>query len=469
MTMRHAAARLIIVLAVFAACAVLANTQLLAQPAAEEEPAAPVPAAATQSKEVAEAQERFQKLDFDGALLKLNEACAKDPGLPPAEVIMATWFAMLPRGEGANGVRYYLDLAVAEHRDDPQAYIFLGGIALRERHITEAELLYGKANELMAKFQNAERKAKIEPAIYAGLADVAGARQDWPTEQKHLETLLKLDPENMAAKGQLAVALFQQKKTAQARDNLKQAYEGILAQAKAKGEANQDPLHWGAQMALLYENSGDHDQAKTWMDFALKSAPNSLSTWLEAARWSLQTGQIDQAEQQAAKAMQLDEKSLAAKVLRGVVALYKKDYRAAELYFENAHLQSPSTFVASNNLALALCEQDAQDKKTQALEYASNNARQYADRNSRWYTEAASTLGWVLYKNGRLDDADRVLSQLARSGRISEDTAYYLARVAADKGRADEAKTLLEKALKSKTPFSKPDSPVPAARKKRSW
>ncbi len=54
-----------------------------------------------------------------------------------------------------------------------------------------------------------------------------------------------------------------------------------------------------------------------------------------------------------------------------------------------------------------------------------------------------------------MEQADRVLSQLARSGRISEDTAYYVARVAAERGRKDEAKTLVQSALRSQRPFSK--------------
>ena len=54
---------------------------------------------------------------------------------------------------------------------------------------------------------------------------------------------------------------------------------------------------------------------------------------------------------------------LAAKVLRGVVALYKKDYTVAEANFGEAHLQDTTNFAASNNYALALCEQNDDVKK----------------------------------------------------------------------------------------------------------
>ena len=58
---------------------------------------------------------------------------------------------------------------------------------------------------------------------------------------------------------------------------------------------------------------------------------------------------------------------------------------------------SPSNFAASNNLALALCEQSDNLKKNRALEYAQINAQRYPKM-----ADAASTLGWVQYRLGHL-------------------------------------------------------------------
>jgi tetratricopeptide (TPR) repeat protein len=137
-------------------------------------------------------------------------------------------------------------------------------------------------------------------------------------------------------------------------------------------------------------------------------------------------------------------------VLRGVVALFQKDYEGAATFFEAAHLQSPSAFAASNNLALALCELKDEAKLRRALEYATTNARQYPKE-----TEAASTYGWVLYKAGQIDAAEQALRQAASSGNISSDTAYYLAQVSVDRKRIDDAKQLLKAALNNQRPFSK--------------
>jgi len=432
--------RLTIACVVFAVCGILAVTELSAnQLPAGDMPATPAPAADEQIAEVSAALERFKTLDFDGALSKLKEAVTKHPKLPPAEVVMASWFASANQ---PGAVRLYLESAIRENPNDPEAYVILGDVNLsnqRDRRVTEAALLYTKAATLVASVANEERKKNLAPRIEGGLAAVAAARADWATAQNHLEAWLKLDPESDLAMRRLAVALFKQAKAQEALEQLKAGYE-----------LNPKTLHWAAMMARFYAGVPDEENAKKWMTYALSVAPDDLAVWLVAAQWSLETRQLDDAEKQAATAMRIDPNSLQAKILRGVVALFREDFASAEVYFESAVSQSPSNFAATNNLALALCEQTDDTKKRKAVEYATNNARLYP-RNS----EAASTYGWVLYKAGKVQDADKVLSQLARSGRVTEDTAYFIARVAFEMGRKDEAKAVLQKALKSTRPFSK--------------
>jgi Flp pilus assembly protein TadD len=140
-----------------------------------------------------------------------------------------------------------------------------------------------------------------------------------------------------------------------------------------------------------------------------------------------------------------------AMILRGVVALFQKEYETAERYFLSAKLESPSDVRASNNLALALCEQD-EAKKRRALEHAVYNARAFSQ--GRYATEVDSTYGWALYKNNRIAEADKVLRGLVRSARVSDDTLYYAAQVAAERGRPQEAMQLLQRALDRKRPFT---------------
>jgi len=123
-------------------------------------------------------------------------------------------------------------------------------------------------------------------------------------------------------------------------------------------------------------------------------------------------------------------------------------------------VQSPGNFAASNNLALALCEQVIESsgkpdpvKVNRALEYANGNY-QASPRNP----ETASTLGWVLYKAGYRDRAEGALRLAASSGNLSPDTAYYLAQVSYDGGNKELARNLLEAAVKTVSFSMRPEA-----------
>jgi tetratricopeptide (TPR) repeat protein len=273
------------------------------------------------------------------------------------------------------------------------------------------------------------------------LAEVAINRKDWAGAQKHLEAWLKLAPKNTTAMQMLAECLFEQKNAPGALEKLKEA-------------ARIDPelLTPEALLAQYYEQAGDHENAKKWMIAALTLAPKDLKTRLAAGQWALQVGRLDDAQTQAAAAVQLDSTSLSAKIFRGVVAIFQKDYMTAERYFDLASLQSPRSFAASNDLALALIEQNDKTKQRRALEYAESNMRKY--QQTPQAAEAYSTYGWVLYKLAKLDEAEKFLNAAVSSGQVSPDTAYYCARVAKDRGRDAQAKQWLENALESTLPFA---------------
>lgn len=414
---------------------ILAVDRLAAEPISGQAGAAGA-AAEPEIKEVTEAVAAFQKRDFDKTLELLEAAVKAHRDLPPAQVIMAQLYSQVSQPQP---LRAALEKAVTGNPDDPEAFIILGDFALRERRYTEASLLYERADSLLKKFEkSAKRKGILQPRAFSGLAAVSEAREDWPAAQKYLDAWLKLDAKNSTAMQRLARTLFQQKKASESLQMLKDA-----------AKADPQVLNPEAQLARFYELYGDPTNAKKWMKYALQKEPKDLRTRLVAAQWALETDQLETAQEHASAAMQIDPKSLDAKILRGVISLFQKDYKGAELYFESAHLQSPGNFAATNNLALALVEQPDENKKRRALEYAEANARQFPR-----VAEAGSTYGWVLYRLGKIDEAEQVLAKVAGSGSLSPDTAYYIARISVDRNRKDDAKQLLQQALKTTAPFA---------------
>ncbi len=395
------------------------------------------PGAARPVPEIEKAAAMFRKGDADEALKLLREAVHKHPELSPPQVILGTWFSAVNQVSFA---RSALEQAVIEAPNDPEAYALLGEMALRGRMMAEAELLFGKALELVkgAKAPS-ERLIAVRRRSLAGLAATADARQDWKGAQRHLEALLAEAPKDASALEQLGRLLFQQKKP-----------EEALARFREAAKVDEAALAPEATLAQLYQQAGDSQNAGKWMLAAIQASPRDFKIRLAAAQWEFEIGRYAQADEQADAALRLDPNSLAALMLRGAIAIVRRDYKTAEEVLEKAHLQAPGNVMATNNLALALAEQNDDAKKRLALEYAQLNARQYPDQ-----PDAVAMLGWVLYRQGRVEEAEANFRKVLSStgGRASQDTLYFLARYLADRNRKEDARKFLESAMKTPGTF----------------
>ena len=145
--MKIVSLRIVVVLSALSAFAWCAAARLSADPITGGDLGATTGVDA-KSQEIADAVARFKDRDFDGALKLLKEAVKKNADLPPAQVILAQLFsqANIPMG-----VRNALEQTVVESADDPEAYVIMGDIALRERQVTAASLLYAKAASLIGR------------------------------------------------------------------------------------------------------------------------------------------------------------------------------------------------------------------------------------------------------------------------------------------------------------------------------
>src|SRR3569833_2032699 len=145
----------------------------------------------------------------------------------------------------------------------------------------------------------------------------------------------------------------------------------------------------------------------------------------------------------------------------GILALYQKDYAGAEKLFGEMYNANAGDFFASNNLALALIEAepvddtekgkaDAKAKHDRAVGLAEVNVRAFPRS-----ADAIATLGWIYFKQNRLDEAQQALSQAIQgtNGQATPSTAYYLANVFTKRNRLDDAVKVLVQALQFQGPF----------------
>lgn len=385
--------------------------------------------------ELVEAQKKFQAQDFDGALEILKNAAKAHPELSNPRVILANLFFAtnrLPAGRAA------LEKAVMETPEDPEAYLLFGELALRESQVTDAGLLFDKATPLTASFKgDPERVKKLQIRAQAGQTAVAEMREQWEPAQKHLQNWLKLDPQSAVAHFRLGRALFT--------TDQKGAYTEMQAAAKLDPKVPSPEV----TMAKLFQQKGNKESADKWMKSAVAQAPKNQKVRVEVGQWLWENGRFPEAKTQADEALKLDSTSVDALLLAGLVARFSKDYPAAAQSLEKASLLSPGNPLVASQLALSLIEQGDDAKKQRALKLAESNMQQNPKS-----VDAAATLGWIYYRLGRLDEAEKFLQGAAQGGNISLDTAYFLAKLSADRGKLDQAKALLQSALKGTGPFA---------------
>ena len=140
-------------------------------------------------------------------------------------------------------------------------------------------------------------------------------------------------------------------------------------------------------LAAFYAAVGgpiNYKYAKNCCTHALKEAPDDQRVRLAAARFALDCGNVDEAKTLVEKALKIDAKSLDALILRGIVALLEKKYEAAETDFAAALQQSPDSYAACNNLALALCGQNDDGKKNGPWDMPRRTAGNIRTTRKRW-------------------------------------------------------------------------------------
>jgi tetratricopeptide (TPR) repeat protein len=360
------------------------------------------------------------------------------------------------KGPSAAGLQF--DKAVRANPGEPAPYVILGKFALRDRRLSEATMDFEKAKQLLAGYTSPQGKEAAKQTMewdtQSGIARVAESREDWREAEPRLRDLLKVDPENLYTYQRLARALFQQGKVNEAYDMLKKGKQQDIASAK-KNKTREQFLTPEAIMAQYYDQyDPTSGNAEVMFKRAIEAAPGNLPTRQVFAVWALEKGRLALAKEQAEAILKIDNGSNVGRELRGLVALREKDWPTAERYFQEVRLESPTDFVARNNIALALVEQNDPAKRQQALDYALAN---YGDSKYKANPKVLSTLGWVYFRTGQFDLAGTTLEQAVKAtgGNLAEDPdlVTYWAHFLRHRQRDREAYAFLQAILKDGRPF----------------
>jgi Tfp pilus assembly protein PilF len=379
--------------------------------------------------EIERAIERFKDRDFDQCQALLKSAVANHPDLPPAPLLFAKLCLRLDQPAMGRDV---LEQVATQHPVLPETYLVFGQLALQDKRLTEAQLQFDKAAALAAagSWSDSTRQRFLVEA-HSGLAAVAEQRKDWSAAAANLSAWLKLEPRSGQARARLAEIWFRQGEREKARAALELA---------VKDDPMLDPA--AVLMARLFTEAGDLKKAAEWMGHAIKAAPGDPRAHLSYASWLFDNGDQEQAKTESESALRLDPSSIDARALRGLIARSMKDYATAERIFQEMHLESPGNFAASDLWAQSLAELPSDAHRRRGLQMAQVNARLYPDS-----ADALTTLGWVAYRLGQIEQAEQHLRSALGTGKGTSETAYYLARVLADRRKDDEVPRLLKMSL----------------------
>lgn len=381
--------------------------------------------------DIGEAIKRYTNRDVPGAEVFLETARRKDPRLPPVGVMLAKLHLLT---NNQTMVRPALEQAANDEPTDPEPYLLSAEAALGDNRTIDAEALFGKAIELVNKYEaNAKRKRQLQIRAFRGRALMAQRRRNWAQAEKDLIEWIKIDEENAAAYNDMGATLFM----------LDRAADGFKAFTKAKSLDAKLPSPY-VSAAVMYERLKKTAEAKQAFEKAYSEDKTGETTLIAYANSLLKNGELQKADSILKDARAAVPKSFNVWLLSGVAARMGANVDEAEQHLTRAMAIQPTNRDVYNQLALMLIEQDDVEKKQRAAQFAQMN--QQLNPNSG---EATVTLAWVLYQLGQPAQAQQALQRGVQLGGLSGDASYLVAKMVLAGGNSDAAKRLLTMAFEN--------------------
>ena len=355
--------------------------------------------------------------DIDLADNLCKEIVKKNPDNLKANVLKG--YISVQKNKVNEAIKYF-QKAVDLGEKNVVVYIYLANLYLSVRENEKAEELVDKA--LSAAPNNPEILQK------AGILYLKMLKVDKAFDV--LKKLEKIMPDLIGVKFMLA-DLYQVKG-----DNLSaiKEYNDILAI---------DPLNKEvySKLALIYKAMGKKKEALATYKVLISLDPSNAKYYLDAAQIEIENNNFENAVAILNDALKNNVESAKVYYYLGVIYLTKKMYPQAQETFEKALLLDPKNVQLSIYLSYIYGELKKKDKEREVLE----NAYEIHPENP----ELLNTLGYYYAENGiKLKKAyemiEKALEKKPESGAFLDSMGWVLFKM----GKYDEALRYLEKAIK---------------------
>jgi tetratricopeptide (TPR) repeat protein len=425
----------------------------------------------------------LKKGRYDDAIALMSDLFVQYPEFAEARLIRAQ--AYLNEGKSDAALQELLAVVKANPKV-PTAHYFLARTYAVLGRVPEARAAYQEALRLNPQFEAAKSE----------LAALSGQKPDETKQIEQMQATLKNDPKNVQVREALAKALLRKGQVKEAQVELKT----LLDQAPTHAEANYlmaqilgqqgnideaanhlratlraNPSNIGAHVLLgrYLEQKGQPEQARAEYEAALRVNPNLRDVKFQLGTLYAKSGRLPDALRITRELEQSDPKSAGPLLLKGIVLLAQNNPQGAVDAF-NAVLKLKSDLldahrglgqayqqlgqtdraeesyrralalndkdVASlNNLAWILAE--LRKKPDEALPLATK-AEQLAPASP----EVLDTLGWIHYRRGAYQDAEKSLSRAVEKAPNNGTLRFHLGMTYARLGRNADAASALRRA-----------------------
>ena len=367
---------------------------------------------------------------------KLQAARKTQPALPPADTFLAILYLSTGRTALATAT---LDLAVTNNPEDPEAYVLLADLALKDAQRTVADLGYSKGKALLegiAEFP--KRHEALTIRVHAGMASLAELRGQFAKAEQYLKDWERVVPDSPVITGSLGRVYFKQEKYEQARE---------MFSKLAKLEPNSAPME--VVMGRLFGESGMTEESTREMRNAVKLYPDDVRVRLAIASRAIKTGNLSLLKENVEAAKKLKPKAVEVGVLTAKLQHIEGDNEAAEKTASALVLAHPNSVTAVNELARILAESEDEDQRKLGLQYARRNYNAVGKTRTEAAVNAIITYAWALFRNNRPADAEVVLRSVPAGSRIGPQETYYSGLIYLDRGQTAAAGSALAAALAS--------------------
>jgi predicted Zn-dependent protease len=205
--------------------------------------------------------------------------------------------------------------------------------------------------------------------------------------------------------------------------------------------------------ADLHNAFGDPAEAERMLRAAIESEPANAAAHMGLTRFLATRGRADEADAALSKGLEMTGGALGLREMRAALFEARGDFDGAIAAWRDLYEARPDSLIYANNFASLTAEHRADDPASL------DHAARVAQRLRGLPTPALQdTYGWILFLQGRSEEALRHLVPAAEGAPDNPIIRYHAGRVYAALGRSEEARSHLEAALAVNGNFPKADS-----------